>query len=58
MYILGSEVWKSLLEEISKLQFTQAVLVTTYIGLTRSRNMEATIRGNHIDILYVCLLDI
>ena len=51
LYILGPEVWNPLLEEITILQFTPVVLLTTYMGLTKSRNMEATFRGNHIDIL-------
>ena len=47
-----------LLEEITKLQFTLVVLVTTYMELSRSRNMEATFRRNHIDTLYVNVLHI
>ena len=45
--ILGPEIWKPLLEETIKLQFTPIVMVTTYTEHTRSRNMEATFRGNH-----------
>ena len=56
MNILGPEIWKQLLEEIIKLQFTLFLLVTTYTEHTRSRNMEATFRGNHKTTVYpVCI---
>ena len=47
MNILGPEIWKQLLENTIKLQFTTVVMVTTYTEHKRSRNMEATLRGNH-----------
>ena len=46
--ILGPEIRKPLLEEIIKLQYTSAVFVTTYTEHTKSRNMEATSRGNQL----------
>jgi hypothetical protein len=50
--ILGPEIWKPLLEETIKLQFTPIVMVTTYTEHTRSRNMEATFRGNRKTKVY------
>ena len=50
--ILGPEIWKPLLEEIIKLQFTPIVMVTKYTEHNRSRNMEATFRGNYKTIVY------
>jgi hypothetical protein len=50
--ILGPEILKPLLEEIIKLQFTPVVLVTTYTEHTRSRNMEATFKGNILTIVH------
>ena len=50
--ILGPEIWKPLLEEIIKLQFTPIVMVTTYTEHTRSRNVEATFRENIKTIVY------
>jgi hypothetical protein len=35
-----------------KLWVTPVVLVTTYTEHTRSRNMEATFRGNHKTTVY------
>ena len=52
MDILGPELWKPHLEEIIKLQFTPVVVVTTYTDHKRSRNMEATFRGNHETLGY------
>ena len=49
--MLGPEIWKPLLEEITKQQFTPVVLVTTYMGHTRSRKMEAMFIRNHKTIV-------
>ena len=45
--ILVPEIWKPLLEEVIILQFSKVEMVITYTEHTRSRNMEATFRGNH-----------
>ena len=50
--ILGPKIWTQLLEEIPIFHFTLVVMVTTYMGQTRSRNMEATFRGNPKTIAY------
>ena len=44
--ILGPEIWKPLLKETKKLKYIPLELVTTYTEHTRSKNMEATFKGN------------
>ena len=42
MNILGSEIWKSLLEELLKIQLTPVVMITICLKRTKSRYREAT----------------
>ena len=52
LIILGPYIWKQLLKEIIKLQYILVGLVTTFANEhTRSKNMEATFKGNHTTLV-------
>ena len=50
--VLITELWKHLFEEITKLQFTAVVLITINMVNTRTKNIEAHLKGYILTIVY------